>query len=55
MLGFPEFEQFCSAGFPAGTHLNKSVASTISPRPHAPVIETMHPLANPAKQHLLHR
>src|SRR4051812_22528231 len=32
--GFPEFEQFCTAGFPAGTQLpSKSLASTISPRP----------------------
>ena len=29
LKGFPEFEQFCIAGFPASTHdLSKSVAST---------------------------
>jgi hypothetical protein len=35
MAGFPEFEQFCTAGFPMGTQLLKSAASSISPRPHA--------------------
>ena len=35
LTGFPEFEQFYVAGFPARTHMMfKSVASTISPRPH---------------------
>src|ERR1041384_8724591 len=33
--GFPEFEQFCIAGFPASTQvLFKSSASAIPPRPH---------------------
>jgi hypothetical protein len=31
--GFPEFEQFCSLGFPKRTQTFKSLASTISPRP----------------------
>jgi len=35
VTGFPEFEQFYVAGFPARTHvIFKSVASTIPPRPH---------------------
>lgn len=33
--GFPEFEQFYTSDFPDGTQVwSKSVASTISPRPH---------------------
>src|ERR1035441_5852391 len=34
IAGFPEFEQFCIAGFPASTQVFlKSVASAIPPRP----------------------
>ena len=36
--GFPEFGQFCTAGFPAGTQVRlKSVASAIPPRPRKPL------------------
>ena len=36
--GFPEFGQFCTAGFPAGTQVRlKSVASAIPPRPQKPL------------------
>jgi len=35
VTGFPDFEQFCIAGFPASTQvLFKSSASAIPPRPH---------------------
>jgi hypothetical protein len=34
LRGFPEFGQFYSSGFPEGTQILKSLASTISPRPH---------------------
>ena len=41
--GFPDFEQFYSAGFPMGTQVLKSAASAISPRPreigHSPIIK----------------
>src|SRR5271165_5923369 len=34
VTGFPEFEQFCTSGFPKGTQASfKSVASTVPPRP----------------------
>ena len=33
LKGFPEFGQFYSSGFPEGTQMLKSLASTISPRP----------------------
>ena len=36
VTGFPEFGQFCAAGFPAGTQFLKSDASAIPPRPHGP-------------------
>jgi hypothetical protein len=33
--GFPDFEQFCIAGFPASTQvLSESAASAIPPRRH---------------------
>ena len=37
IAGFPDFEQFCTAGFPAGTQSFKSVASTVPPRPRTPI------------------
>jgi len=37
--GFPDFEQFCTAGFPASTQVFlKSAASAIPPRPRAAVL-----------------
>src|SRR5712671_3381530 len=36
IAGFPDFEQFCTVGFPAGTQSFKSVASTVPPRPRTP-------------------
>ena len=33
LTGFPEFEQFCTAGFPTGTQRLKSAASTNSATP----------------------
>jgi hypothetical protein len=33
ITGFPEFGQFCSFGFPEGTQLLKSLASTNSATP----------------------
>jgi hypothetical protein len=38
MTGFPEFEQFCTFGFPEGTQLLKSLASTNSATPALPLI-----------------
>jgi hypothetical protein len=37
IAGFPDFEQFCTAGFPAGTQAFKSVASTVPPRPRTSI------------------
>jgi hypothetical protein len=34
--GFPEFEQFYFDSFPSSTHIPKSGASTIPPRPQTP-------------------
>jgi len=33
VTGFPEFEQFCTSGFPGGTQKPKSLASTNSAMP----------------------
>jgi hypothetical protein len=33
VTGFPEFEQFCTPGFPEGTQRFKSLASTDSATP----------------------
>ncbi len=39
--GFPDFEQFCIAGFPAGTQVFlKSAASAIPPRPRGCTVQT---------------
>jgi hypothetical protein len=52
IAGFPDFEQFCTVGFPAGTQSFKSVASTVPPRPRTPIY-TLDALRAPTSRTIL--